>query len=81
MIRKHYRTVFHEDKFTPLDEMSADKKMDSRKVYKIKYALNMLPSIGVYMNREINSYKKPDEEGYITTELQNEDKNILELCA
>ena len=69
MIRKHYRTVFKEDKFTPLDEMPSDKKMDSRKVYKIKYALNMLPSIGVFMNREVDSYKKVGDEGHITKEL------------
>jgi hypothetical protein len=76
MIRKHYRTVFHEKKFTPLDELNANQKMDNRKVFKIKYALNMLPSIGVYMDKEYDSQTKET-----VSSLKNTDKNILELCA
>ena len=50
--------------------------MDSRKVYKIKYPLNMLPRIGVYYDREYNPHTKVTTSG-----LKNSDKNILELCA
>jgi hypothetical protein len=41
----------------------------------------MLPSIGVYMDRQVDPYKKIGEEGHTTVKLMNEEKNILALCA
>jgi hypothetical protein len=41
----------------------------------------MLPSIGVYMDRQVDPYKKEGEEGHTTLRLENADKNILALCA
>lgn len=77
MIRKHYRTVFPEEEFTPLDDIkSQDQKLDSSKVYKIKYQLNMLPSIGAHIHKEVDPYTKK-----IVSELANDDVNLLALCA
>jgi len=75
MIRKHYNTVFPEDEFEPMSEDSG-KKMDTSKVYKIKYSLNMLPSLGSYMHRETDTYT-----GETTIEFKNDGVNILQLCA
>ena len=44
-IRKHYRTVFPEDNFLPIDEQ---KGVDRSRIFKIKYSMNLLPKIGVH---------------------------------
>jgi hypothetical protein len=49
--------------------------MDSSKVYKIKYSLNMLPFIGVYMNKNVDP-----RTGVESMELANEDINLLAIC-
>ena len=76
MIRRFYRTVFPEDEFASLEEQEEnDKKgnnIDSSKIYKIKYTLNMLPFIGVYMNKETDV-----RTGVTTCEIANEDVNLL----
>jgi hypothetical protein len=53
-IRKNYRTVFHEEEFKSLDDMKENAEdgqpiaIDTSKVYKIKYSVNILPGIGLY---------------------------------
>ena len=43
-LRKHYKTVFPEDDFQTLEELSEKNiKHESSKVFKIKYSLNILP--------------------------------------
>lgn len=43
-LRKHYKTVFPEEDFRSLDEIiESGEKLDSNKVFKIKYSLNLLP--------------------------------------
>lgn len=53
-IREHYRKVFHEDEFRSMDDMKDDEgenggPIDTSKVYKIKYSVNILPGIGQYI--------------------------------
>ena len=77
MLRKHYKTVFPEDEFMPLDEKrKKNPDLGSVKVYKIKYSLNMLPQIGVYKEKIIDPYTNES-----TEELRNEDINLLQQCA
>lgn len=40
--------VFPEQEFQSIDDKPA-KAVDSSKVYKIKYSINILPSIGMYI--------------------------------
>jgi hypothetical protein len=78
MIRKHYRTVFPEEEFDPMNDDDGGqktKKYDSTKVYKIKYSINMLPYIGTYLHKEIDPYTKEE-----TREMANEDVNLLSIC-
>ena len=73
LLRQHYKTVFPEDEFIPLDEQKNDSvKVDNSKVYKIKYSLNLLPSIGTYLHKETDPYTKQE-----TSCLKNEDINLL----
>jgi hypothetical protein len=67
MIRKHYKTVFPEEEFDPMndnDDVDGDKhkskKYDSSKVYKIKYSINMLPYIGTYLHKDVDPYSKEE---------------------
>lgn len=79
MIRKHYRTVFPEEEFDPMNDDEGDKqkskKYDSSKVYKIKYSINMLPYIGTFLLKEVDPYTKEE-----TRTMANEDVNLLNLC-
>jgi hypothetical protein len=79
MIRKHYRTVFPEQEFDPMNDDDGDKqkskKYDSSKVYKIKYSINMLPYIGTYLLKEVDPYTKEE-----TRSMANKDVNLLDLC-
>lgn len=51
-------------------------KQTTSKVYKIKYSLNLLPSIGTYINKDIDLYTKKE-----VVELANNDINLLEDCS
>lgn len=44
-VRSNYDLVFGEDEFKPIDidESNPNQKVDSSKIYKIKYTLNLLP--------------------------------------
>ena len=54
-IRKHYRTVFPEEEFRSLEELKDAEEeggaaaIDTSKVYKIKYSVNILPGIGEHI--------------------------------
>jgi hypothetical protein len=50
-IRKFYSKVFPEDEFKSLEEQkeNKDEVIDSTKVFKIKYSINILPSVGLYI--------------------------------
>mgnify|MGYP006893254200 CR=1 FL=1 len=76
MLRKHYKIVFPEEDYIPMDEIKSDEKLDSSKVYKIKYQLNLLPCLGQYMHKEKDPYTLVE-----TIEIRNEDINLCELCA
>lgn len=53
-IRKNYKTVFPEfleDEFEPIDKEDVSmKSLDSSKVYKIKYSINLLPLIRIHID-------------------------------
>lgn len=59
-LRKNYSIVFPEEEFLPLEqqEENGGGKTDSSKVYKIRYSINMLPQLGVYMSFDTNPYTK-----------------------
>lgn len=50
-LRNDYSKIFYEKKFEPLeyDNDDQEKKIDTSKVYKISYFINLLPSIGTYI--------------------------------
>ena len=58
------------------DSAQKSKKYDSSKVYKIKYSINMLPYIGMYLHKATDPYTKEE-----TREMANEDVNLLGLCS
>ena len=52
-LRDNYRQVFYEKKFEPIEDHHDDgKEMDMSKVYKIRYQVNLLPTIGEYVKAE-----------------------------
>ena len=77
MIRKHYKVVFPEEDFDEVDMDSPEgAKLDTSKVYKIKYAINLLPILGYYMRKNECMYS-----GAQKIEKVNTDVNILSLCS
>ena len=50
-IRQNYRTVFPEEEFDELtnDDGSIKESIDSSKIFKIKYIINLLPQIGTHI--------------------------------
>ena len=70
-IRQHYRKVFPEDDFAPLDI----EDMTNKKIYKIKYKVNLLPVIGAYFYKHDNPYTKEK-----VREVRNDDINFLGTC-
>jgi len=74
-IRHMYRKVFPEPEFDELEHTgktygSLNDKLDYRKIYKIKYSVNLLPQIGQHFMVEDNS------QCYI-----NADVHLMNLCA
>lgn len=55
---------------------SKSDRQTTSKVYKIKYSLNLLPSIGTYINKDKDLYTKQ-----MVIELSNNDINLLDECA
>jgi hypothetical protein len=55
---------------------SKSDRQTTSKVYKIKYSLNLLPSIGTYINKDKDLYTKK-----MVVELSNNDINLLDECA
>lgn len=74
-IRKHYRTVFSSDDFRPAEELSVDQK-EKKKIFKIRYSLNMLPTLCTHIHREFDPHLKTHE-----SQLINSDVNFMSLCA
>lgn len=71
-VRDHYRKVFYEPEFRSIDEIIKEnpEKFDMTKVYKIKYQVNLLPSIGEYIVQA--------EDG--AQSQVNEGMSIMSLC-
>lgn len=45
-LREAYRTIFHEERFKKIKDDE-----DSSKVYKVSYAINLLPQLGIHIDR------------------------------
>ena len=77
-IRKHYDKVFYEPEFKSLEDLKSDQEdggsvtIDTSKVYKIKYSVNILPGIGEHIVDE-----DPTNEGEKT--FYNTDVNFMGL--
>ena len=73
MIRKHYRTVFPEEDFDPMEDddggQKKNKKYDSSKVYKIKYSINLLAQVDMHIVES--------EDGQ--TEIINDGVSLMDL--
>ena len=71
-IRNHYRSIFCEDRFEIIDEdVVAVDKVDSSKIYKITYQINVLSKICEYISLD------PETGSPI---FVNEDISLLEMC-
>ena len=75
LIMHDYRVVYPEEDFKPMDE-NDDSMKDTSKLVKIKYTINILPSMGYHMSRTKCPYT-----GAIMSEFKNSDINICDLCA
>ena len=63
-LRNAYSKIFFEERFA--DITTNEDEIDSRKVYKVNYQINMLPSLGEYMDKH---------QGLI-----NEGVSLMDLC-
>ena len=54
-IRKHYKVIFPEKEFEPLDFTNWD-VLKSKKINKVKYTVILLPVIGTHYQTHINPY-------------------------
>ena len=49
-----YKSIFHEEKFKDvigdIDDLNAGKSIDLSKIYKIKYVLSLIPSLGQHVD-------------------------------
>jgi len=65
-IRNSYKAVFPEPEFNAIDENEGSNDcIDSSKIFKIKYSVNLIPSVGFYIG---------DNREYMHTECQLFDK-------
>ena len=50
-IRFHYQTVFPEEDFIAIDDLPQEEQedIDNSKVFKIRYAINLMPMFGEYI--------------------------------
>ena len=85
-VRFHYKSVFPEEDFIPIDELPHEEQhnIDNSKVFKIRYAINLMPMFGEFIVEEDLGSTKPV---YKTTVVQpnikktfyNQEKNLMGL--
>jgi len=75
-IRRHYRTVFPEDEFEDIinEDGSQKDNVESDKIFKIKYSINLLPFIGSHMQSIVN------EDGQVEDVMINEEVKFMDAC-
>ena len=57
-IRNSYKEVFYDKELRPIEELAAeDDSIDSSKVYKIKYSVNLLPQVGFHIRKNLTNGK------------------------
>lgn len=80
-VRKHYRTIFHEEKFKPpvlqeaasLDDDSGSK---NNKLFKIEYQINILPMIGQHFYYHKDPWTKKKQ-----VKMRHDDVYFTTTCA
>lgn len=73
VVRKAYRDVFPENEFSPIDKQNDDDKLNSSKIYKIKYNINLLTKIGCHFQEIVDPETKQR-----TSSLCNSQVNLLD---
>lgn len=76
-IRKHYKTVFPEEEFDDFrdEDGQAKEKIDTSRIYKIKYTINLLPQIGCHIEMVT------DESGKVTPTYFNQESDLMKIIA
>lgn len=72
-IRHMYRIVFPEDEFAPLKNDSKGAKIDTQKIYKIKYSVNLLPQIGPHWVNHEKELKFSEKESLMEMIIDHEE--------
>ena len=77
-IRRHYSTVFPEKEFEDIinEDGSQKDNVESDKIFKIKYTINLLPCIGSYIEEFQNENGEAAEKI-----VRNADVKFMEACA
>ena len=75
MLRNHYRDIFPEPVFEPIDALEGSVKVESGKIFKIGYNVNLLPVIGAHHDRRVDPFTREE-----TSELTNASGNFLRAC-
>lgn len=78
-IRKHYRLIFHEDRFEPMindDDPNNSKRNVKQKLYEIQYQLNLLPMIGFHFENTRDPWTNKRTREYV-----NDEEKFMALCA
>lgn len=75
LIMHDYNVVFPEEEFAPMEDDDESMK-DTSKLVKMKYTINILPSMGYHTSKTVCPYS-----GTVKNELKNQDINICALCA
>lgn len=80
-LRNDYSKIFYEKKFEPIevDNDDPEKKIDSTKVYKVSYFINLTPSIGTYIHDGPNGEKIDVNEDIGFMGLLSEQEEELEI--
>jgi hypothetical protein len=72
-IRQHYLTTFPEDTFKRPDEDS--KNVDSSKIYKLNYTINLLPYVTSHLEL------RPDRNGNMKEVWVNNNHDVMDLLS
>jgi len=81
-IRQHYKSVFPEAELQDvIGGENKAKNIDSSKIYKIKYSINLLPQIGTHIEKFYFNLSKDGSEDQSTDLLKNEGVSFMGLIA
>ena len=76
LIENFYSTVFPENEFKSIEDyLSPEDTISHTKIHKIKYVINLLPTLSRHFEKDECIYTKN-----IRYNLVNPDVNLLEMC-